>query len=67
MGFMRQTDSPWLRGRGPQMRLGKYVVQVGILDRQSEGDALLDEDTGLLEVLDGYYMDASADEIRRWP
>lgn len=49
------------------MRLGKYVVQVGILDRQSEGDALLDEDTGLLEVLDGYYMDASADEIRRWP
>lgn len=67
MGFMRQTDPPWLRGSGPQVRLGKHILQIGVLNKRNEGDGLLDEDTGLLEALEGYYMDASADEIRRWP
>lgn len=65
---MRQTDSPWLRGRGIQARVGKYVFQIGILNKRDKGDeGLFDAETGLLEALGGYYMDSSADEIRRWP
>ena len=68
MGFMRQTDPPWLRGKGPQVRIGKFIAQVGILSPDLDGGReLLDEETGLLEALGGYMLEETPDKIRRWP
>ena len=55
--FMRQTASPWWRGRGVQVRLGKHTFQVGILT--GKADSLLDQ-------MDGRELDHDATQIRAW-
>lgn len=65
VGFMRQVDPPWLRGKGPQVRIGKYIVQIGRVTRKAEEGMY--EEEGLLDALGAYYMDSTPDQIRRWP
>lgn len=57
LGRMYQTSSPWWQGVGPQLRVGKYVVQVGIL--KNKGASLLDQ-------LGGRYLDESPKQLREW-
>ena len=62
-GFMRQVSEPYLRGNGPQIRVGKYTFQVG---KASKPDVNNDEE-GTLQAMDGYYMQSTAEEIGNWP
>jgi hypothetical protein len=55
--FMRQTAPPWWRGKGVQVRLGKYTFQVGILLRQA---------SDLLDQVDGRELNYDAKQIRAW-
>lgn len=57
LGRMYQTQSPWWQGVGPQLRIGKYIVQVGIL--RNKGASLLDQ-------LGGRYLDESPKQLREW-
>jgi len=55
--FMRQTASPWWRGSGVQVRVGKYTFQVGVLTSRANS---------LLEQVDGRELNDDAKEIRSW-
>lgn len=61
-GFMRQTSSPWGTGNGVQVRIGKFVTQVGIWKHPQD----LNEQEGLLHAMQGRIMDVSVDEIGDW-
>lgn len=61
-GFMRQTDSPWLTGKGVQVRLSKYVVQIGFCKENPAPS----EDVGVLNAMQGRYMDNQPKEIAKW-
>jgi hypothetical protein len=61
-GFMRQTSPPWLVGRGVQIRVGKYVLQIGTCGDAKE----LDEQNGLLHAIQGRVMETNPDEIGAW-
>lgn len=63
MGFMRQLSEPYFRGSGPQIRIGKYTLQIGLASKTSADS----EEDGVLKAMDGYYMDASGEEIGNWP
>jgi hypothetical protein len=61
-GFMRQTSSPWMVGKGIQFRFGKHTLQVGIC-----GDSKsLSDDDGLLYAMEGRVLDSDPEEIRSW-
>lgn len=57
LGRMYQTNAPWWQGVGPQIRVGKYIVQVGVL--KNKGASLLDQ-------LGGRYLDESPKQLREW-
>lgn len=62
-GYMRQTSSPWLIGRGIQVRVSKWTCQIGICDRAGE----YEEDEGLLRALDGRELLMDPEEIgEKW-
>lgn len=61
-GFMRQVTSPWLIGSGVQVRVRRWVVQVGVCRKQSATDYT----EGLLMALDGRLMDEEPKEIGAW-
>jgi hypothetical protein len=56
-GNMYQTGPPWWQGTGVQVRVGKYLFQVGVLLRR--GNSLLDQ-------LGGRYLEDSPKELREW-
>ena len=61
-GFMRQTSSPWLTGKGLQIRFGKYSFQIGICGKPQK----LDDQDGLLYAIQGRLLDWDPDEIGNW-
>lgn len=61
-GFMRQTSSPWLTGTGIQIRIRKYILQVGVCKNPKR----LHEDDGLLYALQGRIMDSNPKDIGEW-
>lgn len=63
IGFMRETSFPWRRGKGLQVRCFKYVFQVGFCKKHEE---LGHDDRGLLDALDGRYLDYEAETLRKW-
>ena len=62
MGFMRQTSPPWGTGKGIQLRIGKYVTQLGIWKNPKE----LSEQDGLLHAMQGRVLNVGVDEIGEW-
>jgi hypothetical protein len=64
VGFMRQTASPWKVGKGVQVRLSKYTVQVGVC--RSNKSRISSEADGLLHAMGGRLMEEDAATIRRW-
>lgn len=60
--FMRQTTSPWRVGRGVQVCVGKYTLQVGVCRSNPHAE----DDVGLLHAMEGRYLDSDVDEIRKW-
>jgi hypothetical protein len=61
-GFMRQINPPWLVGSGIQVRVGKYILQIGICG----GSKSLSDDEGLLYAMEGRVMDSNPKEISSW-
>lgn len=61
-GFMRQTSSPWKTGKGIQIRVGKYVHQMGICKKSPE----LAEQEGLLYSIQGRILETPTKEIGDW-
>lgn len=62
-GFMRQTGFPWKSGKGIQLRIGKYVSQIGLC---RPNKALQDEQDGLLYAMQGRLLDEKPNEIGNW-
>lgn len=62
VGFMRQTAPPWKVGRGPQIRFGKYVLQVGV----ARNTKVESETSGLLSAMTGRFMDTKPSDIGDW-
>lgn len=61
-GFMRQTSAPWRTGNGIQIRIGKYVLQIGICGKPKN----LGDQDGLLYAIQGRLMDTEIKEIGDW-
>lgn len=56
-GFMRQTADPFWRGKGIQVRIGKYVFQVGRLTMRVDS---------LASQIGRGFQDYSPKTIRKW-
>lgn len=65
IGFMRQTGPPWKTGKGIQIRIGKYVTQVGVC-RTNAGLRNLQEADGLLYAMQGRLMEDPPSKIGSW-
>lgn len=63
IGFMRQTGPPWKSGKGIQLRLGKYVTQIGICRSNKK---IKKEVDGLLYAVQGRMMEETPKEIGSW-
>lgn len=62
IGFMRMVDPPWLRGKGPQFRFGKYTFQIGWCSAHTPKT----EDEGILAAMDGRELEMDPKDIRKW-
>lgn len=63
LGYMRQTSSPWLIGRGIQFRVSKWTFQIGVCEYAKE----YEEEEGLLRALDGRTLGLGPAEIgEKW-
>jgi len=60
--FMRQTSAPWATGKGIQIRIKKYVFQIGLC----ASPKTLADDEGLLYAVQGRIMDTPPGEIGEW-
>lgn len=63
IGFMRQTGYPWKSGKGPQVRLGKYLLQFGLCRSKKE---IQEERDGLLYAMQGRLLEEKPSEIGSW-
>lgn len=61
-GFMREIDEPWRTGKGIQVRLFKYVFQLGLCRKNPNKN----EEEGLLFAMKGRDMKLKAKEISSW-
>ena len=61
-GFMRQTSAPWATGKGVQIRVKKYVFQIGLCTSFKD----IAEEDGLLYAVQGRIMDIPPGEIGDW-
>lgn len=60
--FMRGTDEPWLIGEGIQFRFFKYTFHIGLC-YPVPADS---EEEGVLNAMQGRYMEEPAKEIGNW-
>lgn len=61
-GFMRETGEPWRTGNGLQVRLGKFVFQLGVCQKHPNKE----EEEGLLFAMKGRDMKLKTEEIASW-
>lgn len=62
LGFMRQTSSPWKIGKGLQLRISRYSIQVGLCKKSNNQD----EQSGLLHAMGGRLLELNGSEIGKW-
>lgn len=65
IGFMRQTGPPWKTGKGVQIRVGKYILQVGLCKPNRELKKAEEED-GLLYAMQGRLLEDEPSRIGSW-
>lgn len=65
IGFMRQTSAPWRTGKGIQIRISKYIFQVGMSKRNKSIDPSQDE-LGLLYAMQGRLLGDAPKDIGSW-
>jgi hypothetical protein len=64
-GFMRQTGHPWKTGKGLQIRIKKYVVQIGFCKSNKKVKAQ-EEENGLLYAMQGRLLEEEPSKIGNW-
>lgn len=62
MGWTRELGGYWRVGKGPQIRVGKYIFQFGLCKKQN----IKTEDEGILTAIEGRMMQATTSEISTW-
>lgn len=62
IGFMRQTNPPWKTGRGLNVRVGRYSLQIGFCKQERE----VAEEEGLLYAMQGRELDLAPNKIGDW-
>lgn len=62
MGFMREIDSPWRTGKGPQFRVLNRTFQVGLCRKHHYQNPT----EGELAVVGGRFMETPPEEIGEW-
>jgi hypothetical protein len=65
MGFLRQARPPWRTGRGVQVCIGKFVLQIGLCRKPKNIDTN-DELSGLLYAMQARVIDSPVAEIGDW-
>ncbi len=65
IGFMRQTGPPWKTGKGVQLCLGKYILQIGVCRSPKELRHVKDDD-GLLYAMQGRLLEEDPNKIGSW-
>jgi hypothetical protein len=65
IGFMRQTGPPWKTGKGLQIRIKKYIFQIGICKSNKKVKAK-GEETGLLYAMQGRLLEEEPSKIGNW-
>jgi hypothetical protein len=62
MGTCQELGGHWRKGKGPQLRFGKYLFQFGLCKKNK----IKDEKEGLLFAVGGREMDTTVKEIKTW-
>jgi hypothetical protein len=62
IGWTKELGGYWRVGKGPQIKLGKYVLQFGFCQRQEP----VDETAGILRAVEGRLLDTTVKEITTW-
>lgn len=60
---MRQTGYPWKQGKGIQIRIGKYVGQIGVCKAKKD---IQEEFDGLLYAMQGRLLEEKPRDIGNW-
>ena len=61
-GFLRQLVRPWRRGVGVELKVGVYVLHVGVCRRMKDTTST----DATLYNLDGKWLDEDVDTIKGW-
>jgi hypothetical protein len=62
MGTCQELGGYWRKGKGPQLRFGKYLFQFGLCKKNE----IKNEKEGLLFALGGREMNTTIEEIKKW-
>lgn len=62
IGWLRELGGYWRVGKGIQIKIGKYITQVGVCKKRK----FTDEEEGTLSVLEGRIMTTPTSEIGDW-
>lgn len=65
IGFMRQTGPPWKTGKGVQIRVKKYVLQLGIC-RSNKKITREEHELGLLYAMQARLLEDKPNKIGNW-
>ena len=61
-GFMKEIAAPWRQGKGVQITVSTFVLQVGVCKKHNHPS----EEEGVLTAIGGRYLDSTTQEIREW-
>ena len=60
-GFMHEIDPPWRHGKGLQIRVSRWCIQVGLCRAHD-----YDEESGILAAVNGRFLDIEPIDIGKW-
>lgn len=60
-GFMHEIDPPWRHGKGLQIRVLRWNIQVGVCKSHD-----YDEESGILAAVQGRFLDVTPIDIGKW-
>jgi hypothetical protein len=62
LGFMKELGYPWRRGKGLQLRIKTQIIQIGLCRKTRQDN----EETGILDAVQGRYLSDTAGDIGNW-
>jgi hypothetical protein len=62
IGWTREIGGYWRKGKGPQIRFGKYLLQFGLCKKNK----VANEQDGILRAVEGRILELTTKEISTW-